>query len=63
VTVGRALLEKGDAAAARPYLEGALAVNPYDPQTRCGLEKIYRALGDPRATREGEACAELRGRK
>ena len=62
VTVGRALLEKGDAAGARPFLEGALAVNPYDPQTRCGLAQVYGALADTRATRESAACDKLGGR-
>jgi len=62
VTVGRAMLEKGDAAGARPFLEGALAVNPYDPQTRCGLAQVYGALADPRATRESAACDKLGGR-
>jgi tetratricopeptide (TPR) repeat protein len=61
VTVGRALLEKGDATGARTYLEGALAVNPYDPTTRCGLRRAYEALGDPRAPREAAACAALGG--
>ncbi|MEO6953362.1 MAG: hypothetical protein ABI321_16295, partial [Polyangia bacterium] len=59
VTVGRALLEKGDDAAARPYLEGALAVNPYDPQTRCGLQKVYAALHDPREAVEAAACKQV----
>ncbi len=61
VTVGRALLEKGDSAAAQPFLEGALAVNPYDRQTRCGLERVYRARSDPRLAREANACAQLGG--
>jgi tetratricopeptide (TPR) repeat protein len=61
VTVGRALLEKGEPASARPYLEGALAVNPYDPQTRCGLAQVYRATNDPRLARETNACAQLGG--
>jgi len=59
VTVGRALLEKHDAAGARPYLEGALAVNPFDPATRCGLARVYEALIDPRAARERTACTRL----
>jgi tetratricopeptide (TPR) repeat protein len=61
VTVGRALLEKGDPAAARPFLEGALAVNPYDPATRCGLRRVYQALSDGRAEREAAACETLGG--
>ena len=61
-TVGRALLEKGDDAAARPYLEGALAVNPYDPQTRCGLQKIYAALHDAREAVEADACKRVSAR-
>jgi tetratricopeptide (TPR) repeat protein len=61
VTVGRALIEKGDPAAARPFLEGALAVNPYDPTTRCGLRRVYQALSDARVGREAAACAALGG--
>jgi predicted Zn-dependent protease len=61
VTVGRALLEKGDAAGAEPYLEGALAVNPFDPATRCGLRRVYESLHDARVGREGAACETLGG--
>ncbi len=61
VTVGRALLERGDAAGARPLLEGALAINPFDPQTRCGLARAYRAIADARASREAAACDRLGG--
>ena len=61
VTVGRALLEKGEVGAAQPFLEGALAVNPYDPQTRCGLAQVYRTKNDPRLAREANACAQLGG--
>jgi hypothetical protein len=61
VTVGKALLEKGDTLGARSYLEGALAVNPFDPTTRCGLRRVYESLHDARAGREAAACATLGG--
>ena len=56
VTVGRAMLEKGDAYGAEVFLESALAINPFDPQTRCGLSKIYGDLADARAAGEKSAC-------
>jgi hypothetical protein len=62
-TVGRAYLAKGDAAHAEKFLEGALAVNPYDPQTRCGLAHAYQALSDPRAAREAGSCEALGGER
>jgi tetratricopeptide (TPR) repeat protein len=62
-TVGRALLEKGDMARAEKFLEGALAVNPYDPRTRCGLAHAYQALSDARAGRELSACETLGGER
>ncbi len=60
-TVGRAYLAKGDAARAEKFLEGALAVNPYDPHTRCGLAHAYQTLSDPRAALEATACETLGG--
>ncbi len=56
VTVGRAMIEKGDLKNGLPFLEGALSINPFDPQTRCGLAKVYEALKDPRAPSESAAC-------
>jgi tetratricopeptide (TPR) repeat protein len=61
VTVGKALLEKGDAAGAQSFLEGALAVNPFDPATRCGLRRVYESLHDARSGREAAACETLGG--
>ena len=56
VTVGRALIEKGDLKGGLPFLEGALSINPFDPQTRCGLAKVYETLKDARSPSERAAC-------
>jgi hypothetical protein len=53
------MLEKGDLPGAKPFLEGALAINPFDPQTRCGLAKVYEADKDERAVTERVACSAL----
>jgi Flp pilus assembly protein TadD len=60
-TLGEALLKKGDLPRAETHLLAAIAVNPFDPVLHCGLEKIYRQKGDPKAEREGQSCRALGG--
>jgi tetratricopeptide (TPR) repeat protein len=59
-TLGEAWLARGDLEKAAPYLEAALAINPFDPAIHCGLEKVYKRLGDARADDESRACQSLR---
>jgi tetratricopeptide (TPR) repeat protein len=60
-TLGEAWLRRGDAARAQPFLEAALAINPFDPAVHCGLDQAYRKHSDARADREAGVCRELGG--
>jgi tetratricopeptide (TPR) repeat protein len=60
-TLGEAYLRKHDPAKARPYLEAAIRVSPFDPAPHCALADIYRATDGARADREHAACSALQG--
>jgi len=60
-TLGAAWLKRGDFAKAQPYLETAIAINPFDPAIHCGLAESFRRTGDKRAAREEAACRALAG--
>lgn len=56
VALGEAWLRQREPARALPYLEAAIAVNPFDPTPHCRLAQV--ASGE-RADRERAACREL----
>lgn len=55
--MGSAWLKKGDAKKAIPYLEAAIATNPFDPSTHCGLVRAYEQVGEANPLRERAAWA------
>jgi tetratricopeptide (TPR) repeat protein len=57
--LGEAWLRRNEAEKARPYLEAANAINPFDPAIHCGLAEVYRRAGDAKLKREEQACADL----
>ncbi len=62
--LGSAWLKKGDARRAIPLLEAAIATNPFDPSTHCGLLRAYEQLGQatPQRERAAWACRLLGGK-
>ena len=62
--MGSAWLKKGDARKAIPFLEAAIATNPFDPSTHCGLQRAYEqiAQGTPQRDRAAWACRLLGGK-
>ena len=60
VTLGMARSARHDWPEAIAAYEQALRVSPFDPQTRCGLAEAYGQTGDARATRERNACDQLK---
>ena len=60
VTLGMARAARHEWAEAIAAYEQALRVSPFDPTTRCGLAEAYGQTNDARATRERNACDELK---
>ena len=62
--LGSAWLKKGDARRAIPFLEAAIATNPFDPSTHCGLVRAYEQIGQasPQRERAAWACRLLGGK-
>ncbi len=55
--MGSAWLKKGDARKAILYLEAAIATNPFDPSTHCGLVRAYEQVAEASPLRERAAWA------
>ena len=61
LNLARALMQKGNAPRARPFLEGSLSVNPFDPELHHRLFLVARATGDGELEARARRAIELLG--
>lgn len=61
LNLARAKMQRGNASAARPFLEASLSVNPFDPELHLRLHAVGKELGDEALVTTAARAIELLG--